>query len=139
MSTQNVELVRGFYDAAGKGDLGAARGLLDSNVEWIEPEVPGLWFSGTHRGPDAVFKDVIEPSFARFDKFRLEFDQFLDAGDHVVVLGHFCGQNKETHNDFRAPFAHIWKVQGSKVVWFRNFVDATSMLIALSDVSDDQK
>jgi ketosteroid isomerase-like protein len=39
---KNVKLLKGFYEAVSRGDMDAARTLLDPNVEWIEPYLPGL-------------------------------------------------------------------------------------------------
>ncbi len=54
MAKQNIQLVKSFFEAASKTDLAGARAALDPNIEWIEPEVLGLWFGGIHRGADAA-------------------------------------------------------------------------------------
>ena len=57
-----VKTLRDFYSSC-EGDYASV--TLDPQIEWIEPDVPDLWFSGTHHGPDAVLKEVIEPAFGK--------------------------------------------------------------------------
>ncbi|HZZ29253.1 MAG TPA: nuclear transport factor 2 family protein [Pirellulales bacterium] len=131
MSTKNIKLVQSFYESVSNGDFGGASQLLDPNVEWLEPDAPDLGKAGTHHGADAVFREVIEPAYEKFDQLRLELDEFLDAGNCVVVLGSFRGRGKTTGTELNAPFAHVWKLQENKVMWFRNFTDTTNFRHAL--------
>ena len=59
---ENVKRIKSFYDALAHGDVASARHVLDMNIEWIEPKAPGIWFSGTHRGAEAVFEEVLQPA-----------------------------------------------------------------------------
>jgi ketosteroid isomerase-like protein len=122
-------MVRDNYDAVARGQFG--RLALDPNIEWVEANVPDLWFAGTHHGPHAVLKEVIEPTFEKLDAFRLQCDQFLDAGDRVVVTGHFLGRGKETGIELNACFAHIWTLRGDKAVRFEGYTDTANWLYAL--------
>ena len=71
--------------------------------------------AGTHRGPEAVIKEVFEPTLDRLDNFQLQCDS-LDAGDQVVVTGRFLGRGKDTGNELNAPFGHIWTLRNGKVI-----------------------
>ena len=46
MSEGSVKTVRDVYGAFARGDFASV--TLDPQIEWIEPDVPDLWFSGTH-------------------------------------------------------------------------------------------
>ena len=129
MSQDNIKTVREFYGAVARGDFSNLP--LDSQIEWIDPDVPDLWFSGTHHGRDAVLSEVIEPTFERIDDFRVQCDQFLDAGDHVIVTGHFLGRGKNSGMELDAPFAHVWTVRGNKAVRFEGYTDTANWLYAL--------
>lgn len=84
---ENIKLLKGFSAAVSRGELGSARSLLDPEVEWIEPGLPALWFGGTHRGADAVFKEVIGPANEKIEKLRVKMRKFFSVGDHVVAIG----------------------------------------------------
>ena len=129
MSQINVSTVRDFYGAVVRGDFASV--TLDPQIEWIESDVPDLWFSGTHHGIDAVLKEVIEPTHENFDAFHVQCDQFIDAGDHVIVTGHFAGRGKETNIALNAAFAHVWTLRGNKAVRFQSYTDTASWLYAL--------
>ena len=93
MFQDNVKTLRDFYGAVAQGDCASV--MLDPQIEWIEPDVPDLWFSGTHYGPYAVLKEVIEPASEKFDAFHMQCDQFFDTGDQVIVTGHFQGRKRD--------------------------------------------
>ncbi len=122
---ENIKLLKSFYAAVSRGELGSARSALDPEVEWIEPGLPGLWFSGTHRGTEAVFKEVIGPSNEKIDKFRIKMKKFFAVGDHVVVIGSFRGLGKSTGKDLDAATAHVWTLRSGKAVRFEGFHDPT--------------
>ncbi len=131
----NLELVRRCYQAIVRQDFNALRGAMDPNLEWIEPEVPGLWFQGTHRGPEAVFKEVFEPTGGKIADFRVETNQFLPVGEHVVVLGRFRGRGKAAGKELNANTVHVWTFRGGKVVRFQAYHDVANWLQALGTAS----
>ncbi len=89
MSEENVNIMRQGYDAFNRGDIEAVMGLLDPEIEWQEPDVEGSPVRGTHHGPQAVANNVFGSVPEHWDEFQAVAEEFLDAGDRVVVLGHF--------------------------------------------------
>jgi uncharacterized protein len=136
MSKNNVDVIRSFYDTVARGDPNTLP--IDPQVEWIEPEVSGLWFGGTHHGPEAVINDVMKPALEKFDDFRVESDEFLDAGDRVVVTGHFRGREKETGIELNSPFIQIWTLRGGKVLRFQGASDTANWLQAMYHLQIEQ-
>lgn len=129
MDQNNIATMRMAYDSFARGDYASLP--FDPQIEWNEPDVEGLWSAGTHRGVDSVIKDVFEPISDKFDNFRLQCDEFLDAGDRVVVTGRFLGRGRDTGNELNAPFAHIWTLRNGKVTSFRDYSDTANWLHAL--------
>ncbi len=68
--------------------------------------------------------DVVRPVLGRPGVVGLETDQFLDAGDHVVVTGRFVGRDSEG-NQFDAPCAHVVRMSDGAAVRFQNYTDWT--------------
>ncbi len=128
---QNLDLVRNSYRALDRKDFNTFREAMDVNIEWVEPEVPGLWFSGTHCGPDAVLREVMEPTVGSIADFRVEANQFLPIGEHVVVLGRFRGRGKSTGKELNANTVHVWTVSGGKIIRFQAYHDVANWLEAL--------
>ncbi len=133
--SDNVKRVRSFYAAIARGDFIAARQYLDPNLEWVEPTVPGLWFTGTYKGPEAVFKNVIEPTYGKIADFRIKPKKLYDVGDHVIVLGRFLGRTKMNGRELDAPTAHIWTLRNGKAVRFEAYHETSKWLQALGDTA----
>ena len=124
MSKQDVETVRSAYDAFNRKDIPAVLASYDPQIEWIEAG-GGRSPSGTFRGPQSVANEVFATVPRNFDDFRAEPEQFIDAGEHVVVVGRFRG-TATGGVTLDAPFVHINRMRNGKVIGFQNFVEATS-------------
>jgi len=48
-----------------------------------------------------------------------------------VALGEYSGTYKATGTRFSAPFAHVWKLRGDRVVAFRQYTDTALVQKAL--------
>lgn len=129
MSQVNVDLVRAAYDAFTRGDVAAVLGFLHPRVEWTEAE--GFPYGGTYVGPEAVRKGVYVRLGSEWTVFRAIPDAYLDAGDHVVVMGDYSGTYKATGKSFRCRFAHVWTVRDGKAARFIQFADTAKVLEAL--------
>jgi uncharacterized protein len=92
MSRENVEIVRAAYDAYNRGDL-------DASLKHAAPDCELDWSRGV--GPNAgVYKLEQMRSFLgdfkeTFESVRVEPDEFIEAGDDVVVpqTGHIRGRD----------------------------------------------
>jgi ketosteroid isomerase-like protein len=124
MSQQDVETVRRAYDAFNRKDILAVLALYDPQIEWIEAG-GGRSPAGTFRGPQSVANDVFATVPKNFDDFRAEPDQFIDAGEHIVVVGRFRGKAM-SGAILDAPFVHVNRMRKGKVAGFQNFVEAIS-------------
>ena len=113
MSSENVEQLKQAYEAFGRGDLDAVAETFDEQVEWwTSEEIPN---GGTIKGRDAVIQ-----SFAAigddWDEFTLEPEQFLDAGDWVVVRGKARLKAKASGQTLEERFAHLVEIRDGKTV-----------------------
>ena len=131
MSEENVNIMRQGYDAFNRGDIDAVMGIMDPEIEWREPDVEGLPDRGTHHGPEAVANEVFGAVAEHWDEFQAVPEEFLDAGDWVIVLGHFRVRGKATGRTVDAPYAHVWALRDGKVVQHRNYVDTATFLESL--------
>jgi len=124
MAQQDVETVRQVYDAFNRGDIPAVLAAFDQDIEWHEPG-GGQAAQGTYRGAQSVANEVFASVPATFENFQGAPDQFIDAGEHIVVVGRFRGRSK-AGRDLDAPFAHVWTMRNGKAVRFYNHPEATS-------------
>lgn len=84
MSNQNLDGVRCVYDAFATGDVPGVLAFLASDIEWTEAE--GFPYAGTYRGPDAVLDGVFMRLGTEWEGYAAVPDEFIDAGDTVVVF-----------------------------------------------------
>ena len=58
MSQENVQLIRGMYDAFGTGDVAAVLGQMDQSIEWREAENFMYADGNPYVGPQAILEGV---------------------------------------------------------------------------------
>ena len=131
MSRENVTRLQSVYEAYARGDIPSVLAAMEPNLEWDEPLAPDYPFRGIHRGPQGVANEV----FGRFPTYFLEFEavpeEFIDAGDRVIVLGEFQGKGKVSGKTFRAPFVHIATFLDGKWVRFQDYTDTGTIVATL--------
>jgi ketosteroid isomerase-like protein len=82
VSQANVEIARGAFEAWERGDLSAMLEPLADDI--VSRRVPPLVNPEEHHGPEGtldMFADWIEA----YDSFESWADEYIDAGDSVVV------------------------------------------------------
>jgi ketosteroid isomerase-like protein len=120
----NVEMMKGAYEAFGKGDVPAVLGAMDPDIEWREAEGNPYQPTGAAwRGPDAILQNLFIKLATEWDAFTVHPVQFHDAGDTVAVEGRYTGTYKDTGKSMDAQFCHVWKIRDDKVVSFQQYVD----------------
>jgi len=121
VSTQNLDSIKGLYEAFAKGDIPALLGGLAPSIEWTEAE--GFPYGGTYHGPNAVLEGVFMRVGAEWEGFTVAPAEFVASGDTVVALGMYSGKYKATGKSFQAHFVHVWKLQDGKPFKFRQHTD----------------
>ena len=126
-----VEIVKRSYEAFSRGDLDSVVADFDPEIEWQQAQ--GLPHGGTNRGVEAVRRSIFDPLDADWwDEFSADPDEFLDAGDDVMVLGRYRGVAKGTGKRLDVPFVHVWRLRDGKAVLFRQFLDTRGWVEALA-------
>lgn len=121
MSEENTQVVRGVYEAFGRGDVGAVLGAFDEGIEWYEAE--GGAYGGVYRGPGEVAEKVFGPITEDIEGFTVSPEEYFAEGDEVVSLGRYTGRGKQTGTELNIPYTHAWTVRGGKVARFRQYID----------------
>jgi len=121
MSGENVDLVRQAYEAWNRGDLDAAFGFLDPDVEVSVP--PDFPETGTFHGRAEIRRWVENELVAALEEVRAEPERFFDAGDQVVVFVRYSGRGKESGLDVRGAIVdgHVWTLRDGKALKLRMY------------------
>ncbi len=123
MSQENVQVVRGIYEAFAEGDVPAVLEKMDQSIEWNEAENHVYADLNPYVGPQAILDGLFTRLGSEWEGFTVAPEEFLDAGDRVVVLGTYSGMYEATGRDVRAQFAHIWGVREGRVESFQQYTD----------------
>jgi uncharacterized protein len=116
------EIVRGVYEAFGRGDVPGVLGSLDNELDWREAE------SFTYADESPYTADTVAPRlFGRLAEdipdFRVVPANFIEGGNSVVVEGRYQGTVKGTGARIDAQFVHVWELRDGKVVRFQQYTD----------------
>jgi uncharacterized protein len=124
MSQENVEIVRRGYELFAAGEIEAVASLFAESVEL--PGAGGLGIvdtaPGTRRGPEGFLRGTDEAREA-VDEFRVEPEEFIDAGDIVVVPVRITGRGRASGAKQEARLVHVWTLREGKVI--RNEIHRT--------------
>jgi len=107
----NIDTARSAYEAFGRGDLEALKSDFAEDAVWVtSDELP---LGGETRGREAIMANFAQiPNY--WSSFTVEPEEFIDAGDCVVVRGTQRAGND--NGSFEAPFAHVMKYEDGKLV-----------------------
>jgi ketosteroid isomerase-like protein len=116
----SVDTARSAYEAFGRGDLEALKESFAENGVWVtSDELP---LGGVVEGRDAILGNFAQiPNY--WSSFSVEPEEFIDAGEYVVVRGTQRASNDK--GSFEAPFVHLMKFDSDgKVVRGEFFTDS---------------
>ncbi|HVT89670.1 MAG TPA: nuclear transport factor 2 family protein [Tepidisphaeraceae bacterium] len=128
MSQSNIERVKSVYAAFGHRDMEEIARLMSPEIV-IEQSTELPW-GGRYQGLQGL--TMFFTALLANVNSSLVFERFLDAGDHVVVIGWTRGTTVKDGRAFDVPIAHVWKIRDGQLASFRPFIDNPTMLAALS-------
>jgi uncharacterized protein len=127
---ENVDALKKAFDGFNGGDEEAVAAIYQDDAKWEGPaaeEVPG---GGTHEGKDKIL-EMLGGIQEDWENFQATPDEFIDAGDTVVVLGHVDAKHKESGNELKTPFVHVWRMSDGKAKRVQALVDTHEVLEAM--------
>jgi ketosteroid isomerase-like protein len=116
----NIDTARTAYEAFGRGDLATLQEDFAEDAVWVtSDELP---LGGEVQGRDQIMANFAQiPNY--WTSFSVEPEEFIDAGDYVIVRGTQKAGNDK--GSFEAPFVHILKYDGGgKTVRGEFFTDS---------------
>jgi ketosteroid isomerase-like protein len=129
MAPGNVDLIRPIYDDWGRGNWRPRFDVYHPNMEWgWSDEFPGL---------AGVYEDHDDPNprliawLSGWEHWRAEADQYLEFGDHVVVLATYHGRGRGSGVELSQEGAHVWELRDGKVVRLEIFATRAKALASV--------
>jgi ketosteroid isomerase-like protein len=121
---KNIQTVKAFFAAIGRGDRTALLGLVAEDFEWI---IPGEdWpLAGTRRGHAGLI-DLLETASRSIETFT-EPREFVAQGDRVLVVGFAKGKIKATNKTFEDDWIFAITVRGGRLTHIREYIDTQAL------------
>jgi uncharacterized protein len=126
MAPGNADLIRPIYEEWSRGNWRLRFDVYHPHMEWgWSDEFPGL---------AGVYRDRQDPNprllswLSEWEQWRVEADDYLEIGDHVVVLTSSQGRGRRSGVEVRQPNAHVFELRRGKVVRLEIFADRNKAL-----------
>jgi hypothetical protein len=126
MRTQeNVQVVKDFFAAMGRGDKQALSALSAEDIEWI---IPGEdWpLAGTHRG-HAGMADLLQKASEMMETSFPEPPEYVAQGDRVMVIGFARGRIKATNRTWEDHWVFAITVRNGILTNIREYIDTQAL------------
>ena len=124
----NMAVVDGLYKAFGSGDIPAALGAMDSQIEWNEAEGNSLAVGNPYIGPDAVLNGVFAKLGAEHEYFKLaDIELHEMSNNQILATLRYDAKVKKTGKAYNAQVAHLWSLKDGKITAFQQYVDTKKL------------
>jgi uncharacterized protein len=121
---KNIQTVKDFFAAIGRGDREALLALVAEDIEWI---IPGEdWpLAGTRHG-HAGLADLLETASKSIET-STEPREFVAQGDRVLVVGFAKGKIKATNKTFVDDWIFAITVRDGRLTNIREYIDTQAL------------
>ena len=130
MSQENVDIVREAFEAFLGGDREKTAKLVDPEVEF-HGTVGGLEEGRIAHGQSQIDQMFEAEDLEAWEERRLEAEEFIDAGDNVVVLLHEYRRGRGSGVELETKTAVVAAVSGGRVVRIQGYMDRDAALEAV--------
>jgi uncharacterized protein len=109
MSQENVDAVKAGFDALKRGDFEDLIQRIHPEFEFTTPAALSVE-PDTYRGEEGV-RRYFDSFYEAMDEVQFIPDEFIDAGEHVVVPVTLRARGKETGLEVEQRIFQVWSVR----------------------------
>ena len=117
MSARNVEIVKAMNEAYMAGEYFESLQALDPDIEW-QGTKGGLDEHMVYRGHEEVIKGFAD-NLMTWERLRLDYEQYIDAGDHVVVFVHEVARGLKSGVEVETDTAVVFRIENDRIIQAR--------------------
>ncbi|MEQ9617703.1 MAG: nuclear transport factor 2 family protein [Deltaproteobacteria bacterium] len=128
MSRTAMETVKEFYSLI-NSDPSALPSVLHSEIKW--EIIGGFPYGGEYNGLGSAMEDFFGKVMQHFEFWNDHPDEYIDAGDKIIVLGHYKTRAKGANSDVMPSFAHVWTVDDGMLTRLQQYTDTVVLSDAL--------
>ena len=126
----NLDIIRATYEGVSAENGKNLLNALASDASWTE--AAGFPYAGTYVGAEAIMANVFQKLATEWIDYQAKAHTYLADGDQVAAFGVYSGTYRETGKAMTATFAHLYKLEGGKIIRMEQFVDSAMVLDALT-------
>ncbi len=137
MAPGSADLVRPIYEEWARGNLQPRFDVYHPHMEWgWSDEFPGL---------AGVYEDRRDPNprlrswLSEWEHWRIEADDYLELGDHVIVLTSYHGRGKGSGVEIHQQGAHVCQLRDGKVVRLEVFASRDRAIESVRSARSEQR
>jgi uncharacterized protein len=130
MSRENVEIVRRMFEAFQRQEWGQAVELVDPDIE-LHGTAAGLTEGSVAHGLEGIRQVFEQDDAEAWDESRLEPEEFIDAGDRVVVLLHEFRRGRGSGVEIESYTAALFEIRDGHVIRVQGYMDRQAALEAV--------
>lgn len=120
-----MKVVEDAYAAFGRGDVHALLALIPADIDWRVVGPASLPYATLCRSRAEV-QQYFDDLFSAEEITRFEPREFIDAGEHIVVIGYVAATIKATGKSFESEWVHIFTVKDGLVTRWLEFFDTAA-------------
>lgn len=124
---EGAKVVASVYEAFARGDVQALSVLFDPRVQVLQS--PLLPWGGVYQGYPGIMR--FGTKLLEHVESHIAVDEYLEAGEQVVVIGHTRGRVRATGKEFDVRVVQVWSLKDGRVVRFESYSDTAKMLEVL--------
>jgi uncharacterized protein len=114
MGAEDVESLRSVYAEWSEGNFRPVTDVYGADLEWgWSDEFPDL--EGVVRESAARSERLVR-WLSSWEEWRVEPEDFIASGEHVVVLCRYTGRGKGSGVDVDTHGAHLWTFREGKAI-----------------------
>ncbi len=134
MSQENVDALRPVYVEWAKGNFTPQFDVYAPDMDWgFSSEWPESGLESEIGGKSGRLREFLRP----WEGWRCEAEEYVDAGDHVVVFCRFRGTGKESGVEVDTQGAHVWSMRDGRAARLEIFSSRQRALESVGLTEDD--
>jgi uncharacterized protein len=126
--SRDVRRLRRGYEAFNRGDLETVLRDVSREIEIRDrDEIPD---PSVYHGLQAA-REVLVRNAAEFEDYRIEPEEFIEVGEHIVVVARQSGRGRTSGAEVAGTIVHVWHLREGRVLGMRAFSERDQALAAL--------
>jgi ketosteroid isomerase-like protein len=113
--SENAGIVRRIYDGFSSADYQAALAMLDPAIEWRAIED-----TETRHGVEGAAASVLG-WLEMWDGHRVEPEEFIEAGDRVLVTVLLSGRGKQSGVQIEDRYFAVWTIRDGRAIAYNEY------------------